>query len=125
MSDRIIVAGRNVDAGELDRRLGALPGVRPGCCVAVPESASGFAVVFEPRSPSLSTDELRRLSRAVFNAAVETCGSSPTRVVVVAQGGIPKTPSGKVKRRTLGGWLARDSLGVLAASAAAGTGQAS
>lgn len=101
--DRLVVRGRNVDAGSLQRRLGAVEGVRAGCCAAFQDpEGDGYAVAFE----SVTTGgpgglDLAGLCRRLAEAATRWSGSCPDRVVVLERGVLPKTPSGKPQAHRL------------------------
>jgi acyl-CoA synthetase (AMP-forming)/AMP-acid ligase II len=99
-SDRIVVAGRNLDAGSLQRRLGSVPGVRAGRCVVLPEDPHGFAVAVET-SGAPDDIEMRALCRSVSDAAVGYAGARPARVLIVGRHQIPTTPSGKLQAHRL------------------------
>lgn len=103
--DRVVVAGRNVDAASLGRRLSELPGVRDGCCAVIPESPDGYAVALEARA-SVDKPDLRELCRSVSDAAVRYAGARPARVLVVGRSQVPKTPSGKLQPHRLRALLA-------------------
>jgi acyl-CoA synthetase (AMP-forming)/AMP-acid ligase II len=98
--DRLIVAGRNLNAGHLERSLAGVPGVRAGCCAVISDGAGGFAVVVEPADGG-DAAELAHLCRTLTNAAGRATGATPSRVLVVPRGEMPKTPTGKLQRRRL------------------------
>jgi acyl-CoA synthetase (AMP-forming)/AMP-acid ligase II len=93
--DRIVVAGRTLDAGDVEARIGGHPGLRAGAVVAVDDGAGGFAVVAEPAAAV----GLDAVARAVRDELVRTVGCGPSAVVLVERGSLPKTPSGKLPRR--------------------------
>ena len=97
----MIVAGRNIYPTDVERAASRVEGVRPGCAVAVrldagpaPES---FAVVVESHAWE-EPDEVRRIKQQVALEVVAEVDVRPARVVVVAAGTVPKTPSGKLRR---------------------------
>jgi acyl-CoA synthetase (AMP-forming)/AMP-acid ligase II len=92
--DRIVVAGRTLDAGDVEARIGDHPGLRAGAVVAVDDGIGGFAVVAEPAA-ALGLDAV---ARAVRDELVRTVGCGPSAVVLVERGSLPKTPSGKLPR---------------------------
>jgi fatty-acyl-CoA synthase len=106
LKDVIIMGGRNVYPTDIERAAGVVHGVRAGNAVAVrldPGSGVGathresFAVVVESRQAGDAEAEAR-IRKAVTAAVVDAVGVRPARVVVVAPGALPKTPSGKLRR---------------------------
>jgi fatty-acyl-CoA synthase len=92
--DVVVVGGRNVVPEDVERVVGALPGIRAGWVAAVPiagPSGGALAVVAERRDDSV--DE-----RAVRVAVRSDLGVTPERVVFVPRGAVPKTSSGKLRR---------------------------
>jgi len=101
--DMLLIRGRNHAPDEVERAVDRVPGVRAGRAVAVswlPEEAGGEAlyVFVEVRKsvPAARFDEIARLSAESIVAAT---GLVPDRVVVVASGTLPRTTSGKLRRR--------------------------
>jgi acyl-CoA synthetase (AMP-forming)/AMP-acid ligase II len=94
LGDRIVAAGRTLDAGDVEARIGGHPGLRAGAVVAVDDGAGGFAVVAEPAAAV----GLDAVARAVRDELVRTVGCGPSAVVLVERGSLPKTPSGKLPR---------------------------
>jgi acyl-CoA synthetase (AMP-forming)/AMP-acid ligase II len=94
LGDRIVVAGRTLDAGDVEARIGGHPGLRAGAVVAVDDGAGGFALVAEPAAAV----GLDAVARAVRDELVRTVGCGPSAVVLVERGSLPKTPSGKLPR---------------------------
>jgi acyl-CoA synthetase (AMP-forming)/AMP-acid ligase II len=98
LGDAIAVRGRSVYAEDLEARLVGLPGIRPGrCCVvpAVTERGTALVAIVERRDGEVAA------ARAA--ATLRGIAGSETRVevVVVAPGTIPRTSSGKPRRRLL------------------------
>jgi fatty-acyl-CoA synthase len=92
--DVVVVGGRKLLPDDVERVVGALPGIRAGRVVAVPiagRAGEALAVVAERRDDSV--DE-----RAVRVAVRAELGVTPERVVFVARGAVPKTSSGKLRR---------------------------
>jgi acyl-CoA synthetase (AMP-forming)/AMP-acid ligase II len=111
--DRLVVRGQNIDADGLQRRLGALDGVRTGCCAVLAEGDGGYTVVIEAAG-ARGDGEMSRLCGTVADAAARWSGVSPDRVCVLGRGKLPKTPSGKLQRHRLRDRLADHSIVPLA-----------
>jgi acyl-CoA synthetase (AMP-forming)/AMP-acid ligase II len=94
LGDRIVVAGRTLDAGDIEARIRGHPGLRAGAVVAIDDGSGGFAVIAEPAA-ALGLDDV---ARAVRDELVRTVGCGPSAVVLVERGSLPKTPSGKLPR---------------------------
>jgi fatty-acyl-CoA synthase len=104
IKDVIIVGGRNIFPVDIERVVGALPGVRTGGVVAfgapaAPDAAGpgaegvdGVVVVAEHRSPG-SVD-----ARQVVEAVWSGVGVAVRDVVLVPPGAVPMTTSGKPRR---------------------------
>lgn len=117
--DLIIKAGRNLHPQDIEAVVAEVPGVRRGCVASFGSQDVGggselLVVVFETRNKG---SEAERLCQEVRRRVGETMGVTPDRVVGVAPGLLPKTPSGKIRRgeclrRFRAGTLARKS-GVL------------
>lgn len=101
VKDVIIMAGRNVYPTDIERAAGRVPGVRPGCAVAVRldagRSRETFAVAVESNSWQ-DPAEVRRIEHQVAHEVVAEVDVRPRNVVVLEPGTIPKTPSGKLRR---------------------------
>ncbi|WP_353648570.1 fatty acyl-AMP ligase [Nakamurella sp. A5-74] len=99
--DVIIMGGRNIHPTDIERIATSVEGVRAGNAAAVGWRTSGgresFAVVVESRSAG-DEDAARGIADAVRSAVTSDLGVRPARVVVLPVGGLPKTPSGKIKR---------------------------
>jgi fatty-acyl-CoA synthase len=110
LKDVIIMGGRNIYPTDIERAADQVDGVRAGNAVAVRlDAGSGvgtthresFAVVVESREAS-DTDAVARIRKDVTARVVDAVGVRPARVVVVAPGSLPKTPSGKLRRSATG-----------------------
>ena len=99
--DVLIVAGRNIDARELDAVVTAHPACRPGNAACVPDGSGRYVVVVEPRSVDIDLAQLRAGAREIRVSLAQRFGASPSAVVFIARGTLPKTPSGKVRRNNL------------------------
>ena len=113
----LIVAGRNIDARELDALVTSHPACRPGNAACVPDGSGRYVVVAEPRAEEMDLAELRAGAREIRVSLARRFGASPSEVVFIARGTLPKTPSGKVRRNHLstlwaGGGLARGRVGL-------------
>ncbi|BBY08830.1 putative ligase [Mycobacterium noviomagense] len=101
VKDVIIMAGRNISPTDIERAAGRVAGVRPGCAAAVRLHAGHpretFAVVVESNACK-DAAEVRRMEHEVAHEVFHDVNVRPRRVVVVAPGTIPKTPSGKLRR---------------------------
>jgi fatty-acyl-CoA synthase len=101
VKDVIIMAGRKIYPTDIERAAARVPGVRPGCAVAVRldagRSRETFAVAVE--SPAWQDPaHVRRIERQVAHEVVAEVDVRPRNVVVLQPGTIPKTPSGKLRR---------------------------
>jgi acyl-CoA synthetase (AMP-forming)/AMP-acid ligase II len=97
-SDRLVVAGKNLDASYIEHHLGAISGVRTGCCAVIQDDAGGGYSAVVESTVAGSAASLESMCRAIANAGVAVTGILPRRVVVVKHGQLPKTPSGKPQR---------------------------
>jgi fatty-acyl-CoA synthase len=106
IKDVIIMGGRNIYPTDIERAAAEVDGVRAGNAVAVRlDAGSGvgsskresFLVVVESRRAG--DPEAEQLIRKEVTARVAaSVGARPARVVVLAPGSLPKTPSGKLRR---------------------------
>jgi len=108
--DVLIVAGRNIDARELDAWVTSHPSCRPGNAACVPDGSGRYVVVAEPRNDEVDLAQLRAGAREIRVSLTHRFGASPSAVVFVARGTLPKTPSGKVRRNHLRNLWARGRL---------------
>jgi len=101
LKDMIIVAGRNIFPGDIERAACRVDGVRQGNAIAVALAAAGireeFAVVVEA-GDSADSESSARIKSDVSDAVYAAFGVSPRLVSVVPPRTLPKTPSGKPKR---------------------------
>jgi fatty-acyl-CoA synthase len=101
VKDVIIMAGRNIYPTDIERAAARVPGVRPGCAVAVRldagHSRETFAVAVESNNWQ-DLAEVRRIEHQVAHEVVAEVDVRPRNVVVLEPGMIPKTPSGKLRR---------------------------
>jgi fatty-acyl-CoA synthase len=110
MGDSIKVRGRAVYAEDLEAKLATVEGVGRGRCCVVPaldSSGTGIVAIVENGGAPFAWD------RAI--ALLESEASdTPIRIVIVAPGSIPRTSSGKPRRRMLAEQLLSGSLEVSA-----------
>jgi acyl-CoA synthetase (AMP-forming)/AMP-acid ligase II len=113
--DMLLLRGRNYPPDEVERAVESVPGVRAGRTVAVtwlPDGAQGeHLYVFVEVSGDVKEGQREVIRQASAEAIVAATGLSPDRVVIVARGSLPRTTSGKLRRREalrryLGGELA-------------------
>jgi acyl-CoA synthetase (AMP-forming)/AMP-acid ligase II len=98
----IIKAGRNLSPHDVERVAGQVDGTRDGCIAAFgrPNPRSGtddlVVVVESPSSDSARRDALSAALRAEILAVL---GVKPDEIRVCGVGAIPRTTSGKIRRR--------------------------
>jgi acyl-CoA synthetase (AMP-forming)/AMP-acid ligase II len=92
--DRIIVAGRNVDATQIEASVSGKGGIRHGGAAAVEDDEGGFVVVAE----TAEVPDPRQIADAVRDTLVRATGLAPSAVIFVPRRSLPKTPSGKLQR---------------------------
>jgi len=108
--DLIIKGGRNYHPQDIEKATASVDGIRKGCVVAfsVPRGTSeAIVVVAETREPK---EAHTALQKAVTGAVVQAIGTPCDEVVLVAPGTIPKTSSGKLRRRDTRAWYLDGSL---------------
>ncbi|HUM00200.1 MAG TPA: AMP-binding protein, partial [Mycobacterium sp.] len=104
--DIIVVRGANHPPEEFEAALEALPGVRTGCAVAVGFVPAGhedeaLAMLVETAANPPAT-----LADDVAARVEERTGIRPARVQLLAPGTLPRTSSGKLRRReALSQWM--------------------
>jgi fatty-acyl-CoA synthase len=98
--DVIIAWGRNYAPEDIEWAAGRVPGVRSGRCVAFGPTGGreGEVVVVVEARPEADPASLPSLVRAAVTDAV---GLVPKDVLVVPNGTVPKTTSGKLRRSAL------------------------
>ncbi len=107
----LIVNGQNFAPDELERAAGDVPGARPGCAVAaswLPDGGATERVVLLVEiardCPEADREALPERCRAAVVAATGVC---PEDVVALPPDTLPRTSSGKLRRReALRQWLA-------------------
>jgi acyl-CoA synthetase (AMP-forming)/AMP-acid ligase II len=101
--DVVIVRGANHAPEEFEAALAGVPGVRPGCAVAVGlagDDGGERLVLLAERAPGAgrgrAADEA--LAEAIRRAVRERSGLAPDEVRVLSPGTLPRTSSGKLRR---------------------------
>jgi 1-acyl-sn-glycerol-3-phosphate acyltransferase len=100
--DLIIKGGRNYYPHEFEAAAASVEGIRQGCVAAfaVPDASSGtekVVVVAETREKDDTSREI--LQAKVVEAVTAAVGIPPDEVVLGIVGAVPKTSSGKIRRR--------------------------
>lgn len=97
IKDVIIIAGRNIYPEDIERAAATVEGVRPGNVIAFGiESSKGkesVVVVAE-----VKTTALEEVKKSIRYRVISVCGIPPKEIVLVKQGTLPKTSSGKLQR---------------------------
>jgi fatty-acyl-CoA synthase len=97
IKDVIIVGGRNVFPEDVERAVGTLDGVRAGNVIAFgvdgDRGRETLVVVAET-----TADDRDAVRRQIHDRVKEVVGVPPKDIVLVAQGTLPKTSSGKLQR---------------------------
>lgn len=108
--DILIISGRNVHPEDIERSVAGVSGVRSGGVAAVrlhtAAAGEGFAMVAESALHA-NTVESERIRAEVADRVYRALGVSPRDVHVVPAGWIPKTSSGKLRRRATSERLTR------------------
>ncbi|MBM4379917.1 MAG: AMP-binding protein [Deltaproteobacteria bacterium] len=97
--DVLVLRGANRAPQEFEEALDGLVGVRPGCAVAlghVPEGAEGEELLLLVEALEESPEDLEAQVRAAVAARTQV---TPGEVVLLAPGTLPRTSSGKLRRR--------------------------
>lgn len=101
--DVVILRGRNYPPEEIEHAVDRVAGVRTGCAVAtswLPEDGEREELfVFVEHARDASDEERDRLPEACRKAVAAATGLDPDHVLVLAPGTIPRTSSGKLRRR--------------------------
>ena len=114
--DVVILRGRNHAPEEIEHAVWDVPGVRRGCVVAaswLPEDAeSERLVLLVERDLGAAGDRAAmpgEIAAVCARAVLAATGLSPDRVEMLEPGTLPRTSSGKLRRReALGRWLTGD-----------------
>lgn len=113
VKDLVIKAGRNYHPQDMEQAAAGIAGIRKGCVAAFDapgDRSERIVVVAETRQPAERHGELEA---RVAEAVGEAVGTPADVVVLVPPGTVPKTSSGKIRRREtreryLDGRLVRD-----------------
>jgi acyl-CoA synthetase (AMP-forming)/AMP-acid ligase II len=101
--DVIILRGRNHSPDEVEHAVDAVDGVRTGCSVAasfLPENGDReVLVVLVEAERGLPESRYREVGRAVGRAVLAASGLDADHVEVLPPGTLPRTSSGKMRRR--------------------------
>jgi acyl-CoA synthetase (AMP-forming)/AMP-acid ligase II len=101
IKDLIVVRGRNHYPQDLERTAEeSHAGARAGCGVAfaIEEDGEERVVIVQEVERDLAAHELERVARAIRHAVTAAHDLSPSAVVLIPAGEIPKTSSGKIQR---------------------------
>jgi fatty-acyl-CoA synthase len=101
--DVLILRGRNHSPVEVEHAVDTVDGVRTGCAAAMsfmPEDAEReLLLVLVEAQKNVSVSEFPEVARKVAHAVLAASGLEPDRVEVLEPGVLPRTSSGKIRRR--------------------------
>jgi fatty-acyl-CoA synthase len=108
--DLVIVRGANHAPEEFEAALAGLEGLRPGCAVALgrpdPDGSEALLLLAERVRGGDGAGDAP-LEAAIRRRVLERTGLAPAEVRVLSPGSLPRTSSGKLRRReALRRWLA-------------------
>ena len=112
--DVIIRGGRKLHPEELERRLGALPGIEPGgvAVFAGADERRGTEEIVVVVETDVSVADARLvLEDEIARDARDLLGATPDRIVLTSRGALPRTASGKLRRGAARDMLAAGELG--------------
>ena len=102
IKDLLIVRGRNHYPDDIEATIQEISGGRAAAIAVMDESTEKLVVIVEFKKRGQSeeevTENLRNIQEQVTSAISNSHGMSVEDVVLVAQGSIPITTSGKVRR---------------------------
>lgn len=98
--DLIILAGRNIYPTDIERAAERVDGVRRGnsAAVAVREGGREGVVIVAESQYHDDAEQTSRIVQEIRMAAYADLEVRPSRVILIAPGTLPKTPSGKIQR---------------------------
>lgn len=99
--DVFLVAGLKVYSQDLEAVVAQHPLVRPGGGVVIPDGSDGYLVVIECRRANPDNLELKAACRDVRTELLRQAPAGPSTVIFTEHGGLPRTPSGKLRRNYL------------------------
>ncbi len=99
--DVLVIGGRNVDARALDAAAATHPACRPGNVACIPDGGRRYVVIAEPRRAGMGAADLQSGAREIRLLLAGRFAATPSAVVFIERGTLPKTPSGKVRRNHL------------------------
>lgn len=110
--DIIIKGGHNLMPSAIEEIAGSVEGVRAGCvaAVGVPSSERATELVYVVAETKLDPADHSRLADRVRDA-LRLRGIAVDQVLLVPAGGVPKTTSGKIRRREIARALQGQSTG--------------
>ncbi len=101
--DVVIVRGANHAPDEFEAALAGVPGIRPGCAVALgwvpPDGDAEALLLLVERARETGPAEDGAVATAVRRAVLERTGVAPHTVRLLAPGTLPRTSSGKLRRQ--------------------------
>jgi acyl-CoA synthetase (AMP-forming)/AMP-acid ligase II len=97
--DMLIVAGRNIFAGDLETHVADLPGVRPGRSLVAQNQRGDLVVLAEPEADVITDrSSCSCLADSIRRRVSSRCGVAPRVVAILPRGRLPMTASGKRQR---------------------------
>jgi acyl-CoA synthetase (AMP-forming)/AMP-acid ligase II len=101
--DILLLRGRNYPPEDVERAAEKVSGVRSGCVVALTHLAEGSdgerLLVFVEGARGVLSTEYERIGAECSRVILQETGLAPQEVVVVPPGTLPRTSSGKMRRR--------------------------
>jgi fatty-acyl-CoA synthase len=100
--DVVIVRGANHAPEEFEAPLAGVPGLRPGCAVALgfaPPGGSGEALLVLAERARDAAEDDALVESGARRAILEATGIAPDTVRLLPPGALPRTSSGKLRRQ--------------------------
>lgn len=101
--DVLILRGRNRSPAEVEHALDGVDGVRTGCSAAfsfmAEDGETESLVVLAEAAQEITAAQFPSVAEASARAVRAATGLQPDRVEVVPRGTLPRTSSGKIRRR--------------------------